>query len=143
MKSKKTGIRMIANLLVLVLVFSCMTFAANAVETRSSDCISSYAGGAMWSGSNILVSFNIVARETMTTLGAPTIVIQKWTSNGWTPAKTYYSSSTSGMTSSNTAFHSGSVTYYNAPAGTYRAKISFYAANSSKSDSKLFYTSAI
>lgn len=143
MKNKRVRMRMIANLMVLLLVFSYATVAANAATPRASDYISSYSGGIYWSGSNLKVSFDIVATGRMTTLGAGTIVIQKWTSNGWSPVKTFYSSSTSGMTGSNTTFYGGTVTYYSAPTGTYRAKISFYAGNSNGSDSKILYTNVV
>lgn len=141
MRSKKTSIRFIANLLTLVLVFSCTAINASATLERSSTCISSYAGAATRTSAGVVVSFDITARSTMTTLGAATIVIEKKSGNDWTPVKTFYSSSTTGMTSSNTIYHCGEVTYSGASAGsTYRAKISFYAANSTASDSKLLTT---
>lgn len=141
MNSKLT--RFIINLLVITLVFSLMTGTASAAAERSSTCISSYAGGLTKSGSSVTVSFNITARSTMSTLGASMIVIEKWTTQGWTPAKTFYSSTTENMTSLDTAYHGGSVTYTGASSGQYRAKISFYAASSSESDSKSLTTNKI
>ena len=41
------------------------------------------------------------------------------------------------------AYHGGSVTYTGASSGQYRAKISFYAASSSESDSKSLTTNKI
>lgn len=143
MKNGRTRIRLIANLLVIALAFGYMTLAAGAIDMRSSDCISSYSGLATRSRSNITVTFDITARSTMSTLGAAIVVIEKSTSNGWTPVYTFYSSSTSGMTGSNTAFHGGQVTYTGNSSDTYRAKITFYAANSSKSDSKLLTTNSV
>lgn len=141
MKSKKTSIRFIANLLTLMLVFSCTVVNASATQARSSTCISSYAGAATRTSAGVVISFDITARSTMNTLGAATIVIEKKSGNDWTPVKTFYSSSTAGMTSSNTIYHCGEVTYSGASASaTYRGRITFYAADSTKSDSKVLTT---
>ena len=144
MKIKRTRMRLIANLLAIVLALGYTMMVASAVDARSSDCISSYSGAATRSKSTITVSFNITARSTMDTLGAAAVTIEKWTSNGWSSVYTFYSSSTSGMTSSNTAFHGGSVTYSGASSSaTYRAKISFYAKKGDTADSKLLSTNSV
>ena len=144
MKTQKKRMRIIANLLVIVLAFGYTATAANAATARASDCISSYSGGATRSKSGITVSFNITATGRMGTLGAGKVVIEKWTSNGWTPVYTFYSSSTSGMTGSNTAFYGSSVTYSGINSSdTYRGKISFYAEDSTKSDSRLLTTNSV
>lgn len=143
MRNNARKCRLIANLLVIVVFFSCSVITASAATARASECISSYRGVATRSNGSVVISFDITATDTMNTLGASTIVIEKKSGSSWTPVKTFYSSETAGMTKSNTAFHSSYITYTGASSSaTYRAKITFYAANGSTSDSKNLTTNS-
>ena len=144
MKKLKKASHLIISFAIISLIIGCMMGAVSAIDERSSPCISSYAGALTETSSGMDVSFDITARGTMKTLGAAKIVIEKKSGDDWVAVKTFNSNKTDGMTKSNTAHHSGDVSYSGTKSGnTYRAKISFYAADDTKADSKLLTTDSI
>jgi hypothetical protein len=143
MKTKRIYTRLAAILLILTMAVGYMASAVNAVDTRSSSCISSYVGGVAKTSSGLVVSFSITGWSTMETIGAALITIDRKDGTTWTPVKTFYSSSTSGMLGSNTYIYNGEVTYSSASSSkTYRARISFYATDGTNADSKLYTTNS-
>lgn len=101
--------------------------------------ISSYSASVANGGNgNIRVTFSITGTGTMTSLGASAISIYK--SNGTYVTTIYYfSSGRSGMMGSNKIYHSDTESIY-VGAGSYYAVVTFYAGNSSGSDSKTAQT---
>lgn len=102
--------------------------------------ISSYSASVANGGNGkIKVTFNITGTGIMTSIGASAISIYK--SNGTYVTTIYYfSSGRSGMMGSNKMYHSDTESIY-VGAGSYYAVVTFYAGNSSGSDSKTAQTS--
>lgn len=93
------------------------------------------------SSSSFKVWFNVTAVGTMTTLGVDYIDIER-SSDGvnWSVVKTYDRDDYSNLVTSNTIYHSGSVTYSNMSSNyQYRAYVVFYAKNSSGTGSNGVY----
>lgn len=85
------------------------------------------------SSTSFQVWFNVTAVRGMVELGVDYIDIERSTDGtNWSVVATYDSSNYSNMIASNTADHSGYVTYSNMQSGyQYRAYVEFYAKNSS------------
>ncbi len=97
-----------------------------------------YASVSNGGNGKIKVTFSITGTGTMTSLGASAISIYK--SNGTYVTTIYYfSSGRSGMMGSNKIYHSDTESIY-VGAGSYYAVITYYAGNSSGSDSKTYQT---
>ena len=81
------------------------------------------------------VWFSVTALREMDKLGVNYIDIQRSTDgSNWSWVKTYDSSDYSNLMTTNTAYHSGHVTYYNKESGyQYRAYIHFYAKDGNNS----------
>lgn len=120
-------------LICLVLIFAiCSAIPAGAEEVApyASNYIGSYSAylGAETSTS-FQVWFSVTALREMDKLGVDFIDIER-SSDGsnWTVVKTYDSSDYSNLMKTNTAYHSGHVTYYNKQSGyQYRAYVYFHA----------------
>jgi len=114
--------------LILFAIFSIGTFANAAVMT--SQYIDNCAAQAARSGTKILLTFDIVGRDTMDVLGAKTIIFQEQAPNStqWTEVATIKSDDHSNMLKYNSRKHSSSISYSGAKSGySYRAKVYFYA----------------
>lgn len=87
------------------------------------------------------VEFDVTATGAMDKIGATTIVVERSSDCiNWTTIKTYRSSSYSSMIRSNSAGHLSRITHPGTPGYYYRAKITFYAENSSGSAIYDYYT---
>lgn len=135
----KRILRSISVILVIVFLVSAPVQAL-AAEARASAWLSGYGASVVASGNGkINVEFRVVGTGTMTKLGASLIYIYK--SDGTRVAT--ISAATKGneyMMKSNTAFHSGSVPYSGVAGQKYYAVVTFFAKNSSGSDTRSYTT---
>ena len=120
-------------LLVCVMMLSTTAFAAETPESRASNF---FMGSSVYfwntSGNNYEIWFDVTAVGTMTELGASEIHVQRSTDNSnWTTVRTYYKSSYSQMTDTNTAWHVDCVPFTATSGYSYRAIVYLYARNSS------------
>lgn len=133
--------RVCAFVLCMMMLFS--VGAAAAYDPPDSPDASYYIAAYSASVSNggngrIKVTFSITGTGIMTSLGASAISIYK--SNGTYVTSIYYfSSGRSGMMGSNKAYHSDTESIY-VGAGSYYAVVTFYAGNSTGSDSQAVRT---
>lgn len=142
---KKTRLLLTVTLLLTVLFG--MTITANAIETRASSYFGSYSA---WltknSSGTISVTIDVTAVNTMTSLGATSVKIQKYnsTSGTWSTVSTFSSTSTTSLLGSNVSSYSKKVTTDSSmSSGTYRAYITFYALNSSGSATTYYTTDSL
>ena len=136
--------RRFISLLLVVATVLCMIIpvaaaeADNGVAPAASAYIGSVWASAVGSNGTVTVNFSITATGTMTSLGATCIEI--WNSGG-TVSKTFYPSTTGGMTGYNSARYSSHVTWYNAtPGSKYYAVVYYHATNSSGYDTSSYVT---
>lgn len=134
--------RVCAFVLIMMMLFSVSAVAAYdpPESPDASYYIAGYSAGVINGGNGkIKVSFDVTGTGVMTSIGASAISIYK--SNGTYVTTIYYfSSGRSGMMGSNKVYHSDTESIY-VGAGSYYAVITFYAGNSSGSDSKTAQTS--
>lgn len=105
----------------------------------ASSYISAYYANVINGGNgNLKVSFDITGTGIMTSIGASAIRIYRSTGSYVTTIY-YFSPSRSGMMGSNTFYHSDVETIH-VGAGSYYAVVTFYAGNSTGSDSKTYQT---
>lgn len=113
-------------------VIMCLTIPAGAEEIApyASNYFMSYSAYlAAETSTSFEVWFSITALREMDKLGVEYIDIER-SSDGsnWTIVKTYDHSDYPSLMATNTAYHSGHITYYNKQAGyQYRAYVHFYA----------------
>ena len=136
--------RRLLSVLLAVVTVVCMIVPAYAAtgEDEVSPAASAYIDGvwaqAIGSNGTVTVNFSIYATGTMTSLGATKIQI--WNSGG-TVSKTFYPSTTGGMTGYNRSSFASAVTWYNAnPGSKYYAVVYYQANNSSGADSAYYVT---
>lgn len=134
--------------LTLLLTFSLGTLTtAGAAETRASSYFSSYTVDVYKNSNGTLsVEFNVKAVSTMASLGAQSIIIQKYNSSTdtWSTYSVFYSSTYTTMLGSNTTSHIKTMTTSSSvSSGKYRAYITFYAKNSSGSENKYYTSSSV
>lgn len=127
MKSKR--------LTIVVLIFVCLLAvypSAFAIENRASDRIASYTGSLSKDSAGVLtVNFTTWANNTMDQVGSNKIAIQWQVGSRWITEYTFTPENTPPLLGSNSAFHSGIVSYvpYH-PNSKYRAVIDYYAKDS-------------
>ena len=133
--------RTIAAMLLFVFVLSISVMGAN-VPPDSPDAsyyISSYSAKVINGGNgNLKVSFDVTGTSTMTRLGASAISIYRSTGS-YVTSIYYFSAGRSAMMGSNTIYHSDVETIH-VGAGSYYAVVTFFAQNSSGSDTKTYQT---
>lgn len=96
------------------------------------------------SGTTFEVWFDITATGVMQEVGVSKIQVQRSSDRAtWTTVKTFLKENYSQMTENNTAGHADCVTYTGATGYYYRAKVTFYAKNSSGTGEYVMYTSTI
>ena len=142
---KKRLIRILALVLILSVVVFPNTVAAatgdtgeSVLEPQASNYISTTYASTTNNGGSVTVRFNTVGTGKMSSIGAQRIVIKN--SSGSTVQSFYYYT-TAGMMSSNAYSHIGSVTWTGGSAtAKYYAVVTFYAANSSGSDTATYVT---
>jgi len=109
-------------------------------SARASNFINAYnASMSAGNNGNVTVSFNITGTGTMTEIGSTRIELRE---NG-TLVATYLPTSTNGMIGKNRAIHSGTVTYKGVQGSTYRATVTFRAANSNGHDNRVLTTNTV
>lgn len=139
----KRFIRLIC-LLVVFASLAAIPAYAQEQHTRASDYLSSYGGYCTKNSSTSLsVSYLVIGTRTMDEIGANTVTVQYSSDQvNWSTAKTFYKSSYSEMTDTNTGAHSAVLTC-TVPSGQYyRAKITFYAEKDG-GFSERYYTTEI
>lgn len=136
----KRILKLISVILVIVFLVGAPVYAL-AAEARASAWFSGYGASVVASSSGkINIEFTVVGTGTMTKLGASTIEIYK--SNGTFVKSISYTANGNGyMMGYNTAFHSGSVPYSGVAGQKYYAVVTFFARNSSGSDTRSYTTS--
>lgn len=124
----KRFIRLVC-LLVVFASLAAVPAYAQEQTTRASDYLSSYGAYCTKNSSTSLsVSYLVVGTRRMDEIGATMVKVQ-YSSDlvNWTTAKTFYKSSYSDMTDTNTGSH-GTVLTCTVPSGQYyRAQVTFYA----------------
>ena len=135
----KRILRAISIILIIVFLASAPVYAL-AAEARASACFSGYSASVVASGNGRLnVEFRVVGTGTMTKLGVSTIQIFK--ADGTRIATiSYTAKGNKYMMGHNNAFHSGSVPYSGVVGQKYYAVVTFFAKNSSGSDSRSYTT---
>lgn len=132
--------RFIQLISLLLIVSTFLTISAFAAE-QASDFFGSHSSY-LWevSDSEFQVWFRVTAVEGMDVLGVSEIKVQRSTDkSNWSTVQTY-----GGQYDYDTSFYSGHVTYSSAEAGYYyRARVTYYAENSSGTATYIDYTSYI
>ena len=129
---------LVMTLLVTVTAFAAETPRASLFFTRTSTYLEKV------SGTTFEVWFDVIATGTMEEVGVSSIKVQRSSDkSNWTTVKTFLKENYSQMTDDNTAGHIDCVTYTGTTGYYYRAKVTFYAKNSSGSGEYVMYTSTI
>lgn len=141
----KKLVRFVCMILACSLFFAVPAQAATSVEPRGSAFFSSY-GTDLYktSSSSFQIWFDVTANagNTMQVLGVSEIVVYRSADQqSWTKMRTYTMENYPQMVDQNTEDHVGYVTYNYATTGYYyRARITFYAKNSTGSAIRDVYT---
>ena len=133
---------MISLILLAAMLLSTAAFAA----TLQSDYIYYTSCSASRSGNTVTISFSISGKSKMTSIGAHYIEIYENAGSGFTKVATFSytnASYTYTLMGYNTAYKSGSVTYPGTSGCSYYAHITYYAGNSSGSDSTSANTNVV
>ena len=138
----KRFFKIVTMLLVVSLVLSIPAFAseprASAFFIRTSTYLEKV------SGTTFDVWFDVTATGLMDEVGVSTIKVQRSSDEtNWTTMYTYSKDSYSQMTDENTGGHVDSVRYSGTAGYFYRAKVTFYAKNSSGTGTYVMYTDTI
>lgn len=92
------------------------------------------------SSTSFQIWFEVDAKGMMDKLGVSSIVLQQSVSGGdWETIKTFRPTSYPSMMRTNTASHTGHVSYAGISANDYRAYVTFYAENSAGSSERSVY----
>ena len=125
--------QIISVVLIVVMCFSTVTFAAEPVSHRASMYFMS-SSVYFWhtSGSNYQIWFDVTAVGRMYELGASKIVVERSTDEAdWETVKTYNKEDYSQMTGSSTTSYDNYVSFTATNGYYYRAIVTLYARNSS------------
>lgn len=139
--------RFIRLICLLVVFASLATIPAYAQEqsTRASAYLSSYrAYCTLNSSTSITVFYQVVGTGIMDEIGAKKVKVQYSSDQvNWTTAKTFYQSSYSDMTDTNTSSHTHTLTC-TVPSGKYyRAYVEFYSEKDGGFSERYYYTPVI
>lgn len=142
----KSFFRIVCVVLAIIMLVPTTAFASENAEPRASSYFLSH--GAYIdeiSSTKFEVWFEVTAVKGMAVLGASTIKVQRSLDHDdWETVKTYSMDDYSVMTDTDTAGHSGYVTYTGASSAYYyRAVVTFYAKNSSGIGEYTIATSSI
>ncbi len=143
----KKLIRFVCLILVCALFFAVPAQATETAEPRAS-AFFSYYGTDLYktSSSSFQIWFDVVSNvTTMDVLGVSEIIVYRSADQqSWTKMRTYTMDNYPQMVAQNTTSHDGYVTYNYATTGYYyRARITFYAKNSTGSGVRDVYTEII
>lgn len=112
------------------------TMSAFAITARASEQISSYTTSATpLSDGDIKISFKVYGTAMMDELGAEEITVYRHSGSNWVEVD-YYDRNDSGMTSTNTSRHSGSVTFNGTSGVEYKVEITIFAEDENGYDSR-------
>ena len=120
-------------ILVFVMCFSTVAFAAEVPDTRASNFFWS-SSVYFWhtSGSSYQIWFDVTAVGSMYELGASKIVVERSTDEvNWESVRTYYKEDYSQMTKLSTGSYANYVPFTATSGYSYRAIVTLYARNSS------------
>ena len=125
---KKSKFRFVSMLLVCAILLSSVAFGA---QLRASDQIRSYSVNVVPStGSRLAIEISIAGTKSMQLIGGKTITIYEKRGTSWVYVSGI-AQNASGMTTSNSFIHNGTV-YYNATAGKeYMVTVTLFARDSS------------
>lgn len=140
----KRFIRLVC-LLVVVASLTAIPAYAQEQSERASDYLSSYmASCTKISSTSVGVSYLVIGTGTMDEIGANVVKIQYSSDKvNWTTAKTFYKSSYTQMTDTNTSSHSA-VLSATVPSGKYyRAYVEFYSEKNGGFSERYYYTEII
>jgi hypothetical protein len=87
-------------------------------------------------GGKILIGFSVIGTGTMTSIGVKQIEVQKKVGSAWVTDATFKSANFPHFLTSNSDGHASQIRVTGVAGTQYRAIITFYAANSTGSDSK-------
>lgn len=138
-------------ILILVLsissLFSISVFASekddDIVVFASTHFAKNDAGVRINSDGEVEVEFTVKGKRPMDEIGVSKIVIQEKYGTSWSNVKTFSSSTYSSLMTENDIAHSGEVTYNGKDGYMYRAKVTFYAEDSSGSDERTVITDSV
>lgn len=140
----KKSLRILCLILVLSMLFAFPVQAASEVEPRGSAFFSSYGAAIFKASSNSFeVWFDVMANAAiMQEIGVSIIdVYRSSDQENWTKMRTYKMENYPEMIDENTGSHTGYVTYnYATPGYYYRARVIFYAKNSTGIGERFVYT---
>ena len=121
--------------------FSISAYAAqnNTTEPYASTYFANYSAEIIpGNDGEIIIRYSVQAKTTMTELGASKVVVQEKSGSTWTNKKTFNKSTTPSMVGSNRAVFSKDLSYSGTEGKEYRAVVTFYAKDSSGSDTKTY-----
>ena len=126
--------------LLILAVSLCLSLFAPVAHARASKYILLYGASVVADGNGkVSVWYDITGTGTMDQIGSTSIVIYE---NG-SSVKTFYSSTTPSMMTTNKLYHGGSVTYSGVAGKTYYAIVYFWAGKNGDGDSRSKTTTAI
>lgn len=131
------NMKKVTRVLVLLVVFSILlTATAAAATTRASKYLSAYyATISRTSDGDLSIYFQVIAPAKMEQLGVSRIAVQRYTGSYWRTEYNFTYPETPEMQGKNVGIYSGTVVYTpQYPDSSYRAVVTFYASNSSGSD---------
>lgn len=138
----KRILKLISVILVIVFLTGAPVYAF-AAEARASAWFSGYGASiATFSSGKMNVEFTVVGTGTMTKLGASVIDIYR-ADGTFMKTISYTTEGNEYMMGYNTAYHSGSVTFYGISNQKYYAVVTFFARNSSGADTRTYVTSIV
>ncbi len=138
--------KIFARIITVVLAMTFCLVAANATEMNieASEYLSYYGAVVGTSGSGkIDISYTVSSYASMTQIGASKIVVQEKVGSSWASVKYYYSSTTSSLLDTDSAFYTNTITYQGTAGKTYRATVTFYAGDSTGYDTRDFITNSV
>lgn len=139
----KRIVRCVSLLLVMAILMTIPAFAAG-TSKASHYFIRTSTYLEKTSGTTFDVWFDVTATGMMQELGVSTIKVQRSSDkSNWSTVKTFSKDNYSQMTDDNTVAHDDCVTYTGTAGYYYRAKVTFYAKNSSGTGEYVMYTSTI
>lgn len=139
---RKRLLRTFSVLLCLAMLCSVSAYAA---EARTSDQIfTCTASLSKQSSGDLKITYLIKTIEVMDHIGASSIVLERYNGTQWVIERTYYFASMSTLQTSGASLYSSTLAMAPKYDGTnYRAKVTFYAKNSSGSSTRLVVTNTI
>ena len=141
----KKALRFVCVILVIALVISSPAFAAAQepdVSTQSLYFVAHSSWLSAISNSRFYVCYDVTAKSIMEELGVLSIAVQRSAdgTSGWTTMKTYTSDEHPEFICENTAFHGDDFVYLATAGYYYRARMRYYAKNSTGNGSFYDYT---